>query len=57
MRTIEDFAHWVTDNMMSNIDVKECTNILEYFVKINEHIIHRINKKGILFHNSLKSEY
>ena len=44
MRTIEDFAHWVTDNMMSNIDGKECTNILEDFVKINEHIIQRINK-------------
>ena len=44
MRTIEDFAHWVTDNMMSNIDVKECTNILEDFVKSNEHIIQRINK-------------
>ena len=44
MRTIDDFAHWVTDNMMSNIDVKECTNILEDFVKSNEHIIQRINK-------------
>ncbi len=44
MRTIEDFAHWVTDNMMSNIDVKEGTNILEDYVKSNEHIIQRINK-------------
>ena len=44
MRTIDDFAHWVTDNMMSNIDVKECTSILEEFVKSNEHIIQRINK-------------
>ena len=45
MRTIEDFAHWVTANMMStSIDVKECTNILEDFVKSNEHIIQRINK-------------
>ena len=44
MRTIDDFAHWVTDNMMSNIDVKECTNILEDFVKSNEPIIQRINK-------------
>ena len=44
MRTIDDFAHWVTDKMMSNIDVKECTNILEDFVKSNEHIIQRINK-------------
>ena len=44
MRTIEDFAHWVTDNIMSNMDVKECTNILEDFVKSNEHIIQRINK-------------
>jgi hypothetical protein len=44
MRTIDDFAHWVTDNIMSNIDVKECTNILEDFVKSNEPIIQRINK-------------
>jgi hypothetical protein len=44
MRTIEDFAHWVTDNMMSSIDVEECTSILEDFVKSNEHIIERINK-------------
>ena len=45
MRTIEDFAHWVTANMMStSIDVKECTSILEDFVKSNEHIIQRINK-------------
>jgi hypothetical protein len=22
IRTIEDFSHWVTDNMMSSIDVK-----------------------------------
>jgi hypothetical protein len=45
MRTIEDFAHWVTANMMSTrIDLKECTTILEDFVKSNEHIIQRINK-------------
>ncbi len=44
MRTIDDFAHWVTDNMMSSIDVEECTSILEDFVKSNEHIIQRINK-------------
>ena len=44
MRTIDDFAHWVTDNMMSSIDVKECTSILEDFVKSNEHIIQSINK-------------
>ena len=44
MRTIEDFAHWVTANMMSSIDVKECTSILEDFVKSNEHIIQRINQ-------------
>jgi len=44
IRTIEDFAHWVTDNMMSSIDVKECTSILEDFVKSNEHIIQRIHK-------------
>ena len=44
MRTIDDFAHWVTANMMSGIDVKECTSILEDFVKSNEHIIQRINK-------------
>ena len=44
MRTINDFAHWVTDNMVSTIDVKECTSILEDFVKSNEHIIQRIDK-------------
>ena len=44
MRTIDDFAHWVTAVMMSHIDVKECTSILEDFVKSNEHIIQRINK-------------
>ena len=45
MRTIDDFAHWVTANMMStSIDVKECTSILEDLVKSNEHIIQRINK-------------
>ena len=44
MRTIDDFAHWVTDNMVSSIDVKECTSILEDFVKSNEHIIKRIDK-------------
>ena len=27
MRTIDDFAHWVTANMMSNINVEECTSI------------------------------
>ena len=37
------FFHWVTDNMMSSIDVKKCTSILEDFVKSNEHIIQRIN--------------
>ena len=44
IRTIDDFSHWVTANMMSSIDVEECTSILEDFVKTNEHIIHRINK-------------
>jgi hypothetical protein len=44
MRTIEDFAHWVTANMMSGIDVEECTNIFEDYIKSNEHIIQRINK-------------
>jgi hypothetical protein len=44
MQTIEDFAHCVTDNMMSYIDEKECTNILEDFIKCNEHIIQKINK-------------
>jgi hypothetical protein len=44
MRTIEDFAHWVTANMMSGIDVKECTIIFEDYIKSNEHIIKRINK-------------
>jgi hypothetical protein len=44
MRTIDDFAHWVTVNMMSNLDVEECTSILEDYIKSNEHIIQRINK-------------
>jgi hypothetical protein len=44
MRTIEDFAHWVTANMMSGIDVEECTSIFEDYIKSNEHIIQRINK-------------
>jgi hypothetical protein len=44
IRTIEDFSHWVTDNMMARIDVKASTSILEDFVKSNEHIIQRINK-------------
>jgi len=44
MRTLEDFAHWVTANMMSGIDVEECTNIFDDYIKSNEHIIQRINK-------------
>ena len=44
MRTIEDFAHWVTANMMSSIYVEECTSIFEDYIKSNEHIIQRINK-------------
>ena len=44
MRTIDDFAHWVTVNMMSNLDVEECTSIFEDYLKSNEHIIQRINK-------------
>lgn len=44
MRTIEDFAHWVTANMMSSLDVEECTSIFEDYIKSNEHIIERINK-------------
>jgi hypothetical protein len=44
MRTIEDFAHWVTANMMSGIDVEECTNIFDDYIKSNERIIQRINK-------------
>ena len=44
IRTIEDFSHWVTDNMMARIDVKESTSIFEDIVKSNEHIIQRINK-------------
>jgi hypothetical protein len=43
-RTIDDFAHWVTANMMSGIDVQECTSIFEDYLKSNEHIIQRINK-------------
>jgi len=44
MRTLEDFAHWVTAIMMSGIDVEECTNIFDDYIKSNEHIIQRINK-------------
>ena len=44
MRTIDDFAHWVTANMMSNINVEECTSIFEDYLKSNGHIIQRINK-------------
>ena len=44
MRTLEDFAHWVTANMMSGIDVEECTNIFDDYIKSNERIIQRINK-------------
>jgi hypothetical protein len=43
MRTTEDFAHWVTDNITS-IDVEECISIFEDYIKSNEHIIQRINK-------------
>jgi hypothetical protein len=43
MRTTEDFAHWVTDNITS-IDVEKCINIVEDYIKSNEHIIQRINK-------------
>ena len=44
MRTIEDFTHWITVNMMSNLDVEECTSILQDYINSNEHIIQRINK-------------
>jgi hypothetical protein len=43
MRTTEDFAHWVTDNITS-IDVEECISIFEDYIKSNEPIIQRINK-------------
>ena len=43
MRTTEDFAHWVTDNITS-IDVEECISIFEDYIKSNEQIIERINK-------------
>jgi hypothetical protein len=43
MRTTEDFAHWVTDNI-TNVDVEECISIFEDYIKSNEHIIQRINK-------------
>jgi hypothetical protein len=43
MRTTEDFAHWVTDNI-TRVDVEECINIFEDYIKSNEHIIQRINK-------------
>ena len=43
MRTTEDFAHWVTDNI-TNVDVEECISIFEDYIKNNEHIIQRINK-------------
>jgi hypothetical protein len=43
MRTTEDFAHWVTDNITS-INVEECISIFEDYIKSNEHIIQRINK-------------
>ena len=43
MRTTEDFAHWVTDNITS-IDVEECISIFEDYIKSNEQIIQRINK-------------
>jgi hypothetical protein len=43
MRTTEDFAHWVTDNITS-VDVEECISIFEDYIKSNEHIIQRINK-------------
>jgi hypothetical protein len=43
MRTTDDFAHWVTDNITS-VNVEECISILEDYIKSNEHIIQRINK-------------
>jgi hypothetical protein len=43
MRTTEDFAHWVTDNITS-VNVEECISIFEDYIKSNEHIIQRINK-------------
>jgi hypothetical protein len=43
MRTTEDFAHWVTDNITS-VNVEECISIFEDYIKRNEHIIQRINK-------------
>ena len=48
IRTIDDFSHWVTANMMStSIDVEECTSILEDHIKGNEHVIQRIKKYGL----------
>ncbi|HJU58699.1 MAG TPA: hypothetical protein VJ583_03050 [Nitrososphaeraceae archaeon] len=43
MRTTDDFAHWVTDNITS-VNVEECISILEDYIQSNEHIIQRINK-------------
>jgi hypothetical protein len=43
MRTTEDFAHWVTDNITS-VNVEECISIFEDYIKSNEQIIQRINK-------------
>jgi hypothetical protein len=43
MRTTEDFAHWVTDNITS-VDAEECISIFQDYLKSNEHIIQRINK-------------
>jgi hypothetical protein len=42
MRTTDDFAHWVTDNITS-VDVEVCLSIFEDYIKSNEHIIQRIN--------------
>ena len=43
IRTTDDFAHWVTDNII-NVNVEECISILEDYIKSNEHIIAKINK-------------
>ena len=41
INTITSFAMWCTANI-DIIDVEECTNIYEDFVKSNEHIVQRI---------------
>ena len=43
MKTVTYFLNWCAINMDS-IDVKECTSILEDFVKSNQRIIQKIDK-------------